>query len=541
MSYMFYLLHKGGNDPLDFSGWDISKVTSIYYMLYRSTLPCDINFSGWDMSKITSFKYLTYFFWWSGELIYNTTVSEEAYSSFVKILANSNVGFPNGNGRKIYVGDNVCASGDSACSSAESTLESKGWTFDRTSPEPVITIDEATALDTRWTVTAGETISFPFNNSYAGKIDWGDGSDVEEYSDLSAASHTYTNAGTYTILMNGDWETDFTDMFNQKTLPAGFDISHWNVSSITNMEGMFYNATLPSNLDLSSWNTSAVTNMSHMFYNTNIPSSIGINSWDVSSVTTMYRIFANATIPSGFDISNWDVSGIMNISSIFYSANITSGINLSSWDVSNATDITNMLNASISGNITYNTTMSSSLYSSFLQLLADTDVALPDSTTNQEIVAGSNACDASDNACLTAITTIEGKGWVVNDATDTGSGSEGGSGTLYFRGLATDGGTYVDVNFTGMNLSNAPNITYNIQSYYYGCDDYPGPFISMFTSTFNVDTGVDENSQVIVNNLGNGNFRLTVPTSISSSDSTQVESNCGSLGVDYETSTTYAY
>jgi len=429
------------------------------------------------------------------------------------------------------------------------------------SATPVVTIDEATALDTSWTVNAGETISFPFNNSYTGKIDWGDGSIVQEYDDLSSASHTYTSAGTYTILMNGDWGsttedamngdwgTSFSYMFAGQNVPSDMDISNWNVSNITTMEGMFHNATLPSNLDLSSWNTSAVTNMSHMFHNTNIPSSIGINSWDVSSVKTMYRIFASATIPSGFDISNWDVSGIMNISSIFDSTNIPAGINLSSWDVSNANDVIYMLKASISGNITYNTTMSSSLYSSFLQLLADTDVALPDSTTNQEIVAGSNACDASDTDCLDARNTIEGKGWVVNDDTDTGSGSESGELTIYFKAHAKN--TSSSVHVTGGDIidisSLPPEFSYRVNSSYAGCvignNDIVIPSIETinFESTFNINTMTDDNPLVNVIDLGDGNIKLDVPMDIDPAYLSSYLSNCSDDNWLYESIKTIIY
>ena len=46
------------------------------------------------------------------------------------------------------------------------------------------------------------------------------------------------------------------------------DISSWDVSSVTNMNGLFIEATV-FNQDISSWDVSSVTNMEDMFYNAN--------------------------------------------------------------------------------------------------------------------------------------------------------------------------------------------------------------------------------------------------------------------------------
>ena len=43
------------------------------------------------------------------------------------------------------------------------------------------------------------------------------------------------------------------------------DVSSWDVSNVTNMEGMFRDCSNLTSLDLASWDTSNVTNMSNMF------------------------------------------------------------------------------------------------------------------------------------------------------------------------------------------------------------------------------------------------------------------------------------
>ena len=88
------------------------------------------------------------------------------------------------------------------------------------------------------------------------------------------------------------------------------NISNWNVSSVTNMEGMFLGAS-SFNLNISNWNVGLVTDMGGMFdgassFNSNI------SNWNVSAVTYMRQMFFGA---SSFNshISNWNVSAVENM------------------------------------------------------------------------------------------------------------------------------------------------------------------------------------------------------------------------------------
>ena len=74
------------------------------------------------------------------------------------------------------------------------------------------------------------------------------------------------------------------------------DISSWDVSSVTDMEGMFYIAS-SFNGNISTWMVSSVTNMGYMFggassFNGNI-STWNIGTWSVSSMYDMYPIDYN--------------------------------------------------------------------------------------------------------------------------------------------------------------------------------------------------------------------------------------------------------
>jgi surface protein len=91
------------------------------------------------------------------------------------------------------------------------------------------------------------------------------------------------------------------------------NISDWDVSSVTNMEGMF-NSANSFNGDLSSWDVSNVTNMEDMFRDADAFSQ-DLSSWDVSSVINMEMMFVGS---NPINIGEWDVSNVTNMSHMFW-------------------------------------------------------------------------------------------------------------------------------------------------------------------------------------------------------------------------------
>jgi len=390
MASMFY--NSTNLTALDLSGWDVSNVTSMNLMFYNTNSLTTVgDLSSWNVSNITdmggmflganSLTSLNLSSWnisnvtntthmfnnnFLGNITYNTTMSSSLYSSFLQLLANTDTALPDSTtSQEIVAGSNACDASDTDCFDARTTLESKGWIVNDATV--TISIDEATALDTRWIVSAGETVTFPCHNSYSGVIDWGDGT-LEEYSDLSSTSHTYENAGTYTILMNGNWGTSLANMFGQKTLPAGFDISNWNVSNITNMSGLFF----------------------------------------------------GVTIPAGFDISSWDVSNVTNMDGMFAAAMMPDNFSFNGWNVSSSSSYNNMLASLFLGDLVYDETVSSATYSKFVQLLVDAGLSV--ASMGQRLYVGNNTCPVDDTACSSAEATlvstntdgdIPGKGWSI--------------------------------------------------------------------------------------------------------------------------------
>ena len=232
---------------------------------------------------------------------------------------------------------------------------------------------------------------------------WGDGdsSSLEDAGTEEPLIHTYTEAGTYDVKIEGtadritfeevrDWDTwqevgnptwlvdiltaipvsmgltsarrmfvgctnfnpttcpefldaasiNVTNMSNMFRNATAFnaDISGWDVSNVTTMSEIFLNAAA-FNQDISGWNTSNVAYMNWVFWDT-AAFNQDIGGWDVSNVTSMAGMFWNAAAFNA-DISEWDVSNVTNMNGMFNGASAFN-IDISGWNTSNVTNMNHM-------------------------------------------------------------------------------------------------------------------------------------------------------------------------------------------------------
>ena len=122
-----------------------------------------------------------------------------------------------------------------------------------------------------------------------------------------------------------------TDTFNA-------DISHWDTSSVSDMNSMFVGSSA-FNQDIGNWDTSSVTNMSNMFLNANAFNR-DIGNWDTSSVTDMNSMFVSA-FAFNQAIGNWDTSSVTNMEGVFFLAT-SFNQNIGNWDTSSVTSMSLM-------------------------------------------------------------------------------------------------------------------------------------------------------------------------------------------------------
>lgn len=137
----------------------------------------------------------------------------------------------------------------------------------------------------KFNVTANSTITLQSNlrgDSFTGTVytDWGDGT-ID-----TGLSHTYTTAGTYTV------------------------VSKYNVTAC--IHGTTYKSdanTLNCLIDVLNINK-CMTDASHLFNGCNNLSVINANDWDTRNITLMNYMFANCTNLTTLNNENWNVSNV---------------------------------------------------------------------------------------------------------------------------------------------------------------------------------------------------------------------------------------
>ncbi len=235
-----------------------------------------------------------------------------------------------------------------------------------------------------------DQFTLPLSASFNGitaNVDWGDGNnDTITAYNQSEVTHTYSAAGTYTIIItnairsfrfNGggdrlkitnvsNWgvfelnqsqsfrscanmiitatdaptvsTNDFYRMFFGCTALTG-NISTWDVSGVTSFRDTFRDCTV-FNSPLGTWDVSGCFNFAQMFHGSNSFNQ-PLESWDTSSATSLNQMFRDA---SAFNqsLNSWDVSSVTSFYGVFRNAD-SYDQNLGSWDLSSGTVISDFL------------------------------------------------------------------------------------------------------------------------------------------------------------------------------------------------------
>lgn len=102
-----------------------------------------------------------------------------------------------------------------------------------------------------------------------------------------------------------------------RTTILKLESNQWNLSDeiVEYMKGVHLNEDVPNSFDIAHWDVSSITNMNGLFANTH-PFRGDISQWDVSSVTDMRKMFSGA---SSFDIciGNWNFSPNLKTKNMF--------------------------------------------------------------------------------------------------------------------------------------------------------------------------------------------------------------------------------
>lgn len=153
-------------------------------------------------------------------------------------------------------------------------------------------------------------ISIQDNNyDYNYSIDWGDGHSEEGLT--GEAEHSYTQAGTYRITINGNFPALSTDG-GEKTVQT---LEQWGDIKWLSMADFFYGSVDVVNNATDTPDIRLVTSFSYMFYEASLFNA-DISQWDMSNATNLYSMFGNAT-SFDVDISGWDISNVTDMQYMF--------------------------------------------------------------------------------------------------------------------------------------------------------------------------------------------------------------------------------
>lgn len=252
---------------------------------------------------------------------------------------------------------------------------------------------------TTWqTTTPSETITLPLTNNgtYDAVVDWGDNStsNITAYNDADR-THTYTDAGTYTVSISGTlggWS--FNNGGDKLKIKS---IENWGTNTWTYFDRAFYGCTNVVCNATDILDTSQLTSLFAAFY---LASSFNgcLSQCDVSNVTNFGSMFREAAAFSD-DLSAWDVSKATNMGAMLWGTSFDADI--SSWNVSGVTSFSGFLNGAA---------LSTSNYDALL--IAWSQLSLQ---PGQTVDFGSSKHSAGAAAAAKAVLTSAPISWVIID------------------------------------------------------------------------------------------------------------------------------
>ena len=341
MSWMFYgaISFNNGNQPMI---WNTQKVELMVGM-FKWAVSFDQNIGGWNLESIgtnpTLVGSMEGMFSGVSMSVANFEATLVGWDNFVQTHNKPlNV--------KLGVGENYyCDRGRYAIQH----LEEKGWEFPRNwiDYHKGYSYCDPNKFVLSFKVNDKETIVIPTSNeeTYNYKVYWGDESTLDNVT--GNATHTFENAGTYNVKIEGNFpRIDFSIAEATSTRAKVRTIKNWGNIKWTSFHKAFWGCTsLKINETAGIPELTQVTDLSYMFYQCSILDDEGnIGDWNISNVTNLSNMFKKAQ-NFNQDLSSWDVSKITNMNAMFSEAiKFNNGGNPLNWGskTKNVTNFTQM-------------------------------------------------------------------------------------------------------------------------------------------------------------------------------------------------------
>ncbi|MBR4823277.1 MAG: BspA family leucine-rich repeat surface protein [Spirochaetaceae bacterium] len=261
---------------------------------------------------------------------------------------------------------------------------------------------------------------------------WLDGTAIKYY----AAGYTDTSPAVK-IPLNANSK----EMFSYCRALTSIDVSGFDTSGVTTMEGMFgYCENLTSITGLDGFNTSNVTTMRQMFCCCQALESINVSSFDTSKVTNMYWMFVQCEALTGITgLNSFDTSRVTNMQDMFKTCKSLSSLNVSNFNTSSVTDMGGMFGfcenlTGITGLNNFNTSRVTDMMGMFqsCKVLTNIDVSSFDTSAVEDMQYLFKGCNALTTILASAsFVTTSVKVYCDQDMFKDCNNLVGGSGTTY--------------------------------------------------------------------------------------------------------------
>ena len=125
------------------------------------------------------------------------------------------------------------------------------------------------------------------------------------------------------------------------------DLSKFDASQVTNMDGMLAYCSSLTSLNISNFDISKVTNMEGMFSHCISLTSLNLSNLKTSNVNKMYGMFYNCSSLISLNLSNFDTSNVENMEAMFSFCSSLTSLNLKDFDISKVNNMHRMFEGSL--------------------------------------------------------------------------------------------------------------------------------------------------------------------------------------------------
>lgn len=173
-----------------------------------------------------------------------------------------------------------------------------------------------------------------------------DTSNVEDMSYMFTASPYEQSITADPIDLSGfntSKVTNMQGMFSGSHFPF-IDIRHFDTSNVTNMESMFADLHKVTSLDLSGLNVKKVNNIRNIFFsNSNSKlQSLSLAGWELDSIISMGGLFNNLSELTSLNLNDFTTKNVTDMSYMFFGTKKLANLDLSSFDTSKVTTMERM-------------------------------------------------------------------------------------------------------------------------------------------------------------------------------------------------------